>query len=71
MNNRYVIFSGVKQVEVRSETVADYPSALTLLVRSEYTFFSAGTELANFTGAEPKVFQAGSWCAYPWRPGYA
>jgi len=35
MNNRYVIFSGVKQVDVRSETVADHPSAGTLLVRSE------------------------------------
>jgi threonine dehydrogenase-like Zn-dependent dehydrogenase len=42
-----------------------------LLIKTEATFISAGTELANYTGKEPKVFQPGQWCTYPWRSGYA
>ncbi len=71
LTNRYAVFSALKQVDVREEVVGGTPPPGALLVRSEYTFISAGTELANLTGQEPKVFQAGSWCAYPWRPGYA
>jgi len=70
MQNRYLVFSGVKQVELHEACLA-LPGAGAALVRSEYTFISAGTELANLTGAEPAVFRPGSWCAYPWRPGYA
>jgi len=42
-----------------------------MLIETECTFISAGTELANYTGREPQVFQPGSWCAYPWKSGYA
>lgn len=42
-----------------------------LLIETEWTFISAGTELANYTGVEPKTQQRGSWCYYPWRSGYA
>jgi 2-desacetyl-2-hydroxyethyl bacteriochlorophyllide A dehydrogenase len=42
-----------------------------ILVQTERTFISAGTELANYTGTDPTVFIAGSWNAYPWRSGYA
>ena len=70
MKNRYLLFTGVKQVELREDPLFD-PPAGKALIRSEYTFISAGTELANLTGKEPAVFQPGSWCAYPWRPGYA
>jgi 2-desacetyl-2-hydroxyethyl bacteriochlorophyllide A dehydrogenase len=42
-----------------------------IIVDTECTFISTGTELANYTGREPKVFQPGTWCAYPWVPGYA
>ncbi|OPZ24291.1 MAG: Alcohol dehydrogenase [Lentisphaerae bacterium ADurb.BinA184] len=70
MRNRYVLFTGVKRVEVLEETLGAPPSGAAL-VRSEFTFISAGTELANLTGADPQVFRPGSWCAYPWRPGYA
>jgi len=66
-----LIFNAVKQVGLGEEHLADAPPAGALLVRSEYTFVSAGTELAILTGQDPNVFKAGSWCAYPWRPGYA
>ena len=42
-----------------------------LLIETEATFISAGTELANYTGREPKVFVPNQWCTYPWRSGYA
>jgi threonine dehydrogenase-like Zn-dependent dehydrogenase len=42
-----------------------------LLIETEATFISAGTELANYTGREPKVFQPNQWCTYRWRSGYA
>jgi threonine dehydrogenase-like Zn-dependent dehydrogenase len=42
-----------------------------LMIETEQTFISAGTELANYTAKEPKVFQPGTWCSYPWKSGYA
>ncbi len=62
MQNRYLVFSGVKQVELHEACLA-LPDAGAALVRSEYTFISAGTELANLTGAEPAVFRPGSCSA--------
>lgn len=41
------------------------------IVRTERTFISAGTELSIYTAREEAVYQKGSWCAYPFRPGYA
>ncbi len=70
MRNRYLLFTDVKQVELHEEDLSGPPPG-SALIRSEYTFISAGTELANLTGKDPAVFQPGSWCAYPWRPGYA
>ena len=42
-----------------------------VLVQTEATFISAGTELANFTGLDPGVHVPGSWNQFPARPGYA
>lgn len=42
-----------------------------ILVQTECTFISTGTELANFTGLDPGVHVAGSWNHFPARPGYA
>lgn len=42
-----------------------------MLVRSDYTAISPGTEGANFTAREPDVWKTGRWCSYPWKPGYA
>src|ERR1041385_4505616 len=36
----------------------------------ERTIVSAGTELANYTGLDPDTRRPGTWCAYPWNPGY-
>ena len=72
MKIREVVVTGQNQVELQTNKI-DTPvlAANELLIDTEYTFISSGTELANYTGREPKVFQEGAWCAYPWRSGYA
>ena len=42
-----------------------------VLIQTEATFISTGTELANFTGLDPGVHVPGSWNHFPARPGYA
>ncbi len=72
MKIKEVVVTGQNQVELQtSEFDATIQSPSEILIDTEYTFISSGTELANYTGREPKVFQQGSWCAYPWRSGYA
>ena len=72
MRIREVVVTGQNQVELQTADI-DTPklAANELLIDTEYTFISSGTELANYTGREPKVFQKGEWCEYPWRSGYA
>ena len=72
MRIREVVVTGQNQVELQTAEVDTQVLASNeLLVDTEYTFISSGTELANYTGREPKVFQKGEWCEYPWRSGYA
>lgn len=69
---REVVVTGQNQVELREGKLDDRSLGPDeLLIDTERTFISTGTELANYTGREPKVFQRGAWCAYPWRSGYA
>jgi len=71
MRIREVVVTGQNQVELQTRDLDG--SALgpgDLLIDTEATFISAGTELANYTGKEPKVFVPGQWCTYPWRSGY-
>lgn len=71
MEIREVVVTGQNEVELQHR---DLDPALLgpdqLLIETEVTFISAGTELANYTGREPKVFMPGQWCTYPWRSGY-
>ena len=72
MDIKQVVVTGQNQVELQAATVSE--EALgpdELLIETEATFISAGTELANYTGKEARVFQPGQWCTYPWKSGYA
>jgi 2-desacetyl-2-hydroxyethyl bacteriochlorophyllide A dehydrogenase len=42
-----------------------------VIVKNRYSAISPGTELSIYTGINPKVYEPGSWCAYPFQPGYA
>lgn len=48
----------------------DQPVGSQVLVQTERTVVSAGTELANYTGLDSDTRVPGAWCCYPWRPGY-
>jgi len=71
MQIQQVIVTGQNQVALQYVEFDDTLRPEEFLIKTECTFISAGTELANYTGKEPLVFQPGSWCAYPWRSGYA
>jgi 2-desacetyl-2-hydroxyethyl bacteriochlorophyllide A dehydrogenase len=72
MNIKQVVITGQNQVELQSLELDEKDLAPNeLLIKTEYSFISAGTELANYTGADAAVFRPGSWCAYPWKAGYA
>lgn len=72
MDSKLVVVTGQNQVELQTAPVSE--EALgpdELLIETEASFISAGTELANYTGKEARVFQPGQWCTYPWKSGYA
>ena len=60
---------GVARLETEDLDPTDLGAA-DILIEAEASIISAGTELSVFTGLAPGVRVAGSWNAYPWRPGY-
>jgi len=42
-----------------------------LVIESERSFISAGTELSIYTAADKDVYNPTGWCRYPWEAGYA
>ncbi|SVD70008.1 uncharacterized protein METZ01_LOCUS422862, partial [marine metagenome] len=72
MKIKQVVIVGQHEVELQTTELDEKrlgPNEI--LIETEYTYISTGTELANYSGKEPKVFQSGAWCAYPWKSGYA
>jgi len=41
-----------------------------VLLKTHYTLISPGTELSIYTALEKDVYKSGSWCHYPFNPGY-
>ena len=41
-----------------------------ILLGTHYTLISPGTELAIYTALDEDVYKSGSWCCYPFSPGY-
>lgn len=71
LNGPGLVFVGerdcqVEEVHVDETSLAPGEVAVAL----EVSIISAGTEVANFTGLDPRVRVPGSWNAYPHRPGY-
>ncbi len=72
MKIKHVVVTGQNQVELQTAEIDEGnlgPNEI--LIDTECSFISTGTELANYTGKEPKVFQPGTWCAYPSPSGFA
>ena len=71
MTGRAAIVREANLVEIEEIDIPGPPGPNEVLVQTECTFISAGTELANFTGLDPGVQVPGSWNHFPARPGYA
>ncbi len=71
MQVKRAIVRGENQVELESVQISAEPGPHEVLIETETTFISAGTELANYTGVDPTVHEPGAWNAYPKVPGYA
>ncbi|WP_284645438.1 zinc-dependent alcohol dehydrogenase [Paenibacillus silviterrae] len=72
VKGKQIVFVDKDQVELHEASWAeDQLKEQELLIETEASFISAGTELAILTAKTPKVYQKGSWNAYPWKAGYA
>lgn len=72
MHVRQAVISGQRQIAWREYEIDPASlKPLEVLIETEQSYISAGTELANYTGLDPKVFLPGNWNTYPWTPGYA
>ena len=71
MTGRAAVVRGANLVEIEAIEIPGPVGPNEVLVETECTFISAGTELANFTGLDPGVHIPGSWNQFPARPGYA
>ncbi len=72
MNAQQVVVTGPHEVSVQTIQLPD--TALEpneLIVDTDVTFISTGTELSIYTGREPRAFQPGQWCTFPFQSGYA
>lgn len=61
---------GEQELRFEAFSLPDVLKRQQVRVQMERTIVSAGTELANYTGLESDTRVKGSWCAYPWTPGY-
>lgn len=71
MRVKRVLVPGRDRVRLEEIEIPDRPGPGQISVRTQFSFISAGTELANYTGLDRSVYVPGSWCAYPWASGYA
>lgn len=71
MTSRAAVVPAANVVHIEEIEVPGPVGPNEVLVQTECTFISAGTELANFTGLDPGVHVPGSWNHFPARPGYA
>jgi len=72
ISGRRLVFPEKGRCVVESFTLD--PEALRpdqVLLQTEMSLMSTGTELANYSALDPGVYRPGSWNAYPWHPGYA
>jgi 2-desacetyl-2-hydroxyethyl bacteriochlorophyllide A dehydrogenase len=71
MEIRRILVRGFFFNDTATTEIPDRPQPGEILIETEKTFISAGTELANYTALDPTVSTPGSWNSYPWPSGYA
>lgn len=71
MTGRRALIRKAFEITLEDVEICDALKSNEVLIETEWTFISAGTELANFTGLDQGVHTPGAWNAYPHVPGYA
>ncbi|QHW31413.1 zinc-binding alcohol dehydrogenase [Paenibacillus rhizovicinus] len=71
MEIKQVVVTGQNAVELQTFDLNEQVGPDEVLIDTEYTFISAGTELANYTAKDANVLKPGNWNSYPWKSGYA
>ena len=72
MKIKCVVFPEANKIEIVEEDVRD-PNETEVLIKTEKTLISAGTELSILTGQHTHIQQGikGAWASYPFHPGYS
>ncbi|MBI9104866.1 MAG: zinc-binding alcohol dehydrogenase [Spirochaetales bacterium] len=65
MTNKKIMFPSEGQVEVWTEEFESKPTEDEIVIKTQYSIISSGTELACLAGLES------SWAAFPFNPGYS
>ena len=71
MKIKQILIQDVRRAALADDEIPDEPYADHLLIKSEFTFISAGTELSIFTALAKSVHAPGNWTSYPCKSGYA
>jgi 2-desacetyl-2-hydroxyethyl bacteriochlorophyllide A dehydrogenase len=72
INGKQIVFVEKERIELQERSWDEGQlGGQELLIETEASFISSGTELAILTAKTPKVYEPGSWNAYPWKAGYA
>ncbi len=71
MDIRQIVVRGPHDVSLQMGQIPNLPEPGHVLIETEATFISAGTELAWFTGRDPQITGPHGSSAYPRVPGYA
>jgi 2-desacetyl-2-hydroxyethyl bacteriochlorophyllide A dehydrogenase len=71
MKIKQIVVPEAHRVELQVTDVDALIDDNEILIETEATFISSGTELAIFQANTQRVYQPGAWCAYPWKAGYA
>ena len=58
-------------VKLEELELHDHLGSDEILIETEATFISPGTELSIYQAKTERVYQPGAWCEYPWKAGYA
>ena len=63
-----VVITGTREAGIQKLELSDSPSPGQILIDTEVSVISPGTELSIYTGQEPQVHNG--WCKWPWKAGY-
>lgn len=68
---RKLTFLSPRNLEVEKSVIPKEIGEKEVLLKTKWTLISPGTEVGIYSGEDKRVYQEGSWCAYPFNPGYA